>query len=307
MLVDEMTAGLWAEPKSIPCKFFYDEAGCRIYERICSLPEYYPTRTELAILRAHADEMARAMGEGPIHLVEYGSGSVEKTRLLLDRASGIETYVPLDIAEAFLLETARAVERAYPALRVMPHVADYTKPFALPAALAAAAGRRIFFFPGSTVGNLDRPETLDLLRRTRRLAGSGGGLLIGLDLEKDRAVLEAAYDDPAGVTAEFNLNLLARLNRERDATFDLSKFAHRARYEEAAGRIAMYLESLADQTVTVSGRPVSFRKGEWIHTESSHKYDLDDFRARAREAGLRPAGAWTDSRRWFAVEYYAVD
>jgi dimethylhistidine N-methyltransferase len=300
-LRDEAWAGLSAPRKTLPCKWFYDARGSALFERICELPEYYPTRTELGILERHAGEMAERIGPRSL-LVEYGSGSSRKTRLLLDRLEAPAGYVPIDISRAALAASARALAAAYPALEVLPVCADYGAPLELPAPRTAPA-RRAVFFPGSTIGNFTPPEAGRFLARMARVAGDGGGVLIGADLRKDPAVLEAAYDDAAGVTAAFNRNLLARLNREAGADFPLERFQHRSVWNEAAGRVEMHLVSLDAREVTVAGRRFRFAEGETIHTENSYKYTLAGFAEIAAGAGLRVRRVWTDPRGWFSVQW----
>lgn len=300
---DEVWAGLAAPRKTLPCKYFYDARGSALFEAICELPEYYPTRTELEILERHAAAMAARLG-GRCLLVEYGSGSSRKTRLLLDQLRDPAGYVPIDISRAALADSARALRAAYPGLEVLPVCADYTTELDLPQPRKPAA-RRGVYFPGSTIGNFTPPQAQRFLAHMARIAGPGGGLLIGVDLRKDRATLERAYDDAAGVTAAFNLNLLARINRELGGGFALDRFEHRALYDERAGRVEMHLVSTAAQTVHVGGRAFRFERGETIHTENSYKYDLPGFAALATGAGLAIREVWTDPARRFSVQYLA--
>jgi len=298
---DEVWAGLSLPQKSLPCKYFYDERGSALFESICELPEYYPTRTELSIMEAHASEMAALLGDRCL-LVEYGSGSSRKTRLLLDQLRDAAGYVPIDISRAALSASARALAAAYPRLEVLPVCADYTDSFELPRARVAPE-RRGVYFPGSTIGNFTPPQAQRFLARMARVAGARGALLIGVDLKKDRATLERAYDDRAGVTAAFNLNLLVRINRELDGSFDLARFRHQARWDASAGRIEMHLVSTVAQTVRVAGRPFWFDAGDTIHTENSYKYDLANFAALAAGVGLAVREVWTDPARRFSVQY----
>lgn len=300
-LRDDAWAGLGAPRKTLPCKYFYDACGSALFERICELPEYYPTRTELGILEAHGGEMAERLGRACL-LVEYGSGSSRKTRLLLDRLQAPAGYVPIDISRAALAASAQRLTAAYPELEVLPVCADYGEPFELPQPRRLAACRAVFF-PGSTIGNFTPPDAERFLARMARVAGEDGGLLIGADLRKSPAVLEAAYDDAAGVTAAFNRNLLVRLNREVGADFDLARFAHRASWNEPAGRVEMHLVSTHDQEVVVGGRRFRFAAGETIHTENSYKYTLDGFARLAAGAGLAVRRVWTDPRAWFSVQW----
>jgi dimethylhistidine N-methyltransferase len=297
-----LLAGLKASPKSLPCKFFYDEAGSILFDRICELPEYYPTRTELALLEARASEFARLIGPDA-ELVEFGAGAVRKVRLLLDALDRPHGYLPIDISGDYLQGVADKLDADYPSLRVRPVIADYTKPFALPAKSPGA--RRVGFFPGSTIGNFQRADAIAFLRMAAdKLAG--GGLLIGVDLVKDPVILHAAYNDAAGVTAAFNKNILARANAELGANFELAGFAHHAFYDPRAQRIEMHLVSLARQRVHLLGQEILFAEGETTHTEDSHKYTLDGFRALASEAGFTPRAAWTDPDRLFSIHWLEV-
>jgi dimethylhistidine N-methyltransferase len=301
---DDVWHGLATPQKTLPCKYFYDARGSALFEAICALPEYYPTRTELAIMQRHAGAMAERLGRGRL-LVEYGSGSSTKTRLLLDRLVEPAGYMPIDISRAALAASSRALAAAYPSLDVIPVCADYTESFELPHA-AAAVARRGVYFPGSTIGNFTPPQAQRFLARMARVAGPEGVLLVGVDLKKDPAVLERAYDDAAGVTAAFNLNLLARINRELDGSFPLGAFAHRALWEPRAGRIEMHLVSRVRQTVRVAGRSFAFERGETIHTENSYKYELAQFAALAAGVGLRVREVWSDPGRLFSVQLLAA-
>lgn len=294
-------AGLRSEPKTLPCKYLYDEEGSRLFERICELEEYYPTRTELAIVREHGPAMARSLGPHCL-LVEYGSGSSAKTRALLDALERPAGYVPVDISREHLLAAAEKVSAAYAELEVLPVCADFTERFPVPAPKRSPA-RTAVYFPGSTIGNFAPERAAELLAGVAERCGPGGALLIGIDLAKDRATLERAYDDREGVTAAFNRNLLARMNRELDADFDLARFAHRAVYDAGAGRVEMHLESLEAQTVCVGGERVAFREGETVCTEHSHKYTLEGFAALAERAGFRVERVWTDPEGLFSVQY----
>jgi dimethylhistidine N-methyltransferase len=300
----ELIAGLARPRKALPPKYFYDRRGCRLFEAICRLPEYYPTRTETAIMRAHVREMAHHIGRGCV-LIEYGSGSSRKTRILIAAVSPL-AYVPIDIAAEQLETSCRALARAFPRLAVFGVCADYTRPFALPPPVRAMRARRVVYFPGSTIGNFTPGQARRFLSRVRALVGPGGGLLVGVDLKKERARLEAAYDDARGVTAAFNLNLLARLNREWGANFDLSAFRHRAFYNAARGRIEMHLVSTRQQRVRLAGRVFHLHAGETIHTENSYKYSVREFGALARSAGFARGACWTDPARLFAVHYLVV-
>lgn len=295
----DVLAGLARRPRRIPCKYFYDALGARIFERICELPEYYPTRTETAMLRAHAAEIARLIGPGA-SLIEFGSGSAAKARILLDALAEPAAYVPVDLSREQLLASAAALARDYPRVRVAPLCADYARPFEL---LPGTSAPRVGFFPGSTIGNFPHAEAVVFLRGVAACLGPGSGLLVGADLKKDARVLHAAYNDAGGVTAEFNLNLLRRANRELGADFDLDRFAHDARWLAQAGRIEMHLVARCDQTVRIGAARFDFRAGESIHTEDSHKYDVDEFRGLAESAGWRAVRHWIDPARLFSVHF----
>jgi dimethylhistidine N-methyltransferase len=296
--------GLRQPQKTLPCKYFYDAEGSKLFDQICTLPEYYPTRTELGILRAHAADMARSLGP-ELALIEYGSGSSVKTRLLLDHLVRPAAYIPVDVSREHLFETALALRLDYPSLPVEPVCADFAAPFALPRT-RGRAGRRAVYFPGSTIGNFSNSAALALMAGVARKVGPGGALLVGVDLKKDPRVLERAYDDARGVTAAFNLNLLARMNRELDADFDLARFSHRALWLESASRIEMHLVSEVEQVAHLGGVALHFARGESICTEHSHKYTLDGFARLARRAGLTVRRVWTDRARRFSVQYLEV-
>jgi L-histidine Nalpha-methyltransferase len=301
---EDVVSGLSARQKTIPAKWLYDARGCALYELITELPEYYPTRTELGILDAHGADLSAAIGPDAL-VFEYGTGSGVKTGRLLAMLRRPAAYLAVDIARGALLATAEALARRFEGFPIRPVCADFTEPFKLPVEDLKAA-RRVAFFPGSTIGNFDLPDAMVLLRQIAEQAGRGGGLVIGVDLRKDSATLERAYDDARGVTAAFDLNLLARLNRELGGDFRLSSFRHRAIWDDRRGRIEMHLESLEDQLVRVAGRTWTFREGETIHTESSYKYVPREFDALAALAGWRLERTWTDERAWFAVKYFTV-
>lgn len=303
--LDDVLEGLQRRRKEIPSKYFYDARGSRLFEEICELEEYYPTRTEIAIMKRRAAEMADVLGPRCL-LIEYGCGSGRKTKLLLDRLHEPAAYVPVDISRDALARFSAELEVEYPHLEVLPVVADYTAPVAIPVS-ARPPARRAVYYPGSTVGNFKKPAARRFLRRVARLVGAGGALLIGVDLKKERGVLETAYNDAAGVTAAFNLNLLHRANRELGADFRPERFRHTAIYNERQGRIEMHLISEAEQVVRVGGRKIPFRKGETIFTECSYKYSLEEFGALGRSAGLRVEKVWTDARRMFSVQYLTAD
>jgi dimethylhistidine N-methyltransferase len=300
----DVIAGLKTSPKSLPCKYFYDRRGSELFDRICQLDEYYLTRSELALMDQLAPEMGAQIGPGAM-LVEYGSGSSVKTRYLLDGLPDPVAYVPVDISGEHLQQTARELARDYPHIEVLPVCADFTQDFALPRSLRTATHSAVYF-PGSTIGNFLPGRAIALLRRITRMCGTGGGLLIGIDLKKDVAMIEAAYNDRLGVTAEFNLNLLRRINRDLGADFDLDQFFHRACYNGELGRVEMYLVSRRTQVVTLGGETLEFGPGETICTEYSHKYTVDEFAAVAAAAGLTLRREWTDKNRQFAVLHLAV-
>jgi dimethylhistidine N-methyltransferase len=291
--------GLSRRPRNVPCKFFYDAEGSALFDRICELPEYYPTRTEMALLRAHAEEMAGLMGPD-IALIEFGAGSLQKVGLLLETLERPKAYAPIDISGEYLHAMTARLTTLRPDVPVLPVVADFTRPFALPKELGEA--RRVGFFPGSTVGNMDRAEALVFLRKAAALL-KGGGLLIGVDLVKDPAILHAAYNDSAGVTEAFNKNLLVRANRELGADFDPDSFAHYAFYNPRWRRIEMHLMSLLRQRVAVCGHGIDFEEGETIHTENSHKYTVEGFWALAAQAGFAPRRSWCDKDGLFSLHW----
>ncbi|WP_205960587.1 L-histidine N(alpha)-methyltransferase [Ramlibacter rhizophilus] len=298
----DLLAAFTRRPRSISPKWFYDAEGSRLFDRICELPEYYPTRTERAILQAHAREMADVIGPGA-ELVEFGAGSCDKVRLILDELREPRCFRPVDISAAHLQAAAAGLRRDYPGLDVQPLAADYTQRLLLPAPEPGV--RRVGFFPGSTIGNFTPEEALAFLRGAAELL-RGGGLLLGVDLVKDPQRLHAAYNDRQGVTAAFNLNLLARANRELGTRFDLSAFDHYAFYEPRLQRIEMHLVSRCRQDVRLGGTAVEIEEGETLHTESSHKYTLDGLGALALQAGFRPGPAWLDEERWFCVQWLAA-
>jgi len=304
-VLDEVLAGLRDRPKHLPCKLFYDQRGSELFDRICDLPEYYPTRTETGILTQHVKEIVQRIGEGAL-LIEYGSGSSVKTRILLEHLVSPAGYVPIDVSGEHLEATARTLAADFPDCPVFPITADYTRPIELPADLLASATRRIAFFPGSTIGNFTRLEAEGFLRRAADLVGPEGGLIIGVDLEKDSAVLEAAYNDAAGVTAEFNLNMLRVINQRYGANFELKAFDHRAIYNRSAGRIEMHLIANRSTLVRIAGEAFTFRAGECIVTEHSHKYRLEQFADLARRSGFMSDRVWCDVNRWFSVHFLST-
>ena len=295
---DDVIEGLSASPKRLPSKYFYDERGSALFEAICGLPEYYPTRTETALLAEAAPQIAAYISPNAA-LIEFGSGASTKTRLLLDAAPQVGVYIPMDISADALAQARAALKADYPNLEVAPLLADFTKPIALP---AAADGRpRTGFFPGSTIGNFPPDEAVGFLEVARRLLGQGAQFIVGADLVKDEAVLVAAYDDAQEVTAHFNLNLLGRINRELGGDIDLAGFGHRALWNAKESRMEMHLVSRADQSFTVAGQPFSMRAGETIHSENSYKFTLDGFAGLAARAGWRVGAQWVSSDPAFAV------
>jgi dimethylhistidine N-methyltransferase len=293
----EAIGDLSQRPKRLSPKYFYDATGSELFEAITRLPEYYPTRTELSILRARGRDIAAIIPKGAA-LIEFGAGATTKVRLLLENCA-ISAYVPVDISGDFLQGQADALRRDFPGLAVYPVAADFTAPFALPDAIAAMP--KVGFFPGSTLGNFEPHEACAFLRSAREILGKGAQMIIGVDLEKDERVLYDAYNDAAGVTARFNLNVLVRINRELGGNFDLSAFTHRAIYNRERHRIEMHLISKKSQSVRLLGTRFTFRAGESIHTESSYKYSLDRFAALARGSGWTPRASWTDKAGMFSV------
>ncbi|MGD9646483.1 MAG: L-histidine N(alpha)-methyltransferase [Pirellulales bacterium] len=300
----DVLAGLGGTPKQLPCKYFYDARGSELFERICCLDEYYLTRSELSIMDQFAAEMGAQIGAGAM-LVEFGSGSSVKTRYLLDALPDAAAYVGVDISGEHLRRAARELQRDYPRIEVLLVCADFTRDFELPESRRRPTHTAVYF-PGSTIGNFVPAQASELLGRIARRCGPGGGLLIGIDLKKDAATLEAAYNDRLGVTAQFNLNLLRRMNRELGADFDLPSFSHRASYNREQGRIEMYLVSRRAQVVTIADRPFEFAAGETICTEHSHKYTVAEFAALAATAGFELHAHWTDDGRNFAVLHLVV-
>ncbi len=293
-------AGLTQPQKQVPAKFLYDARGSQLFDRICELKAYYPTRTEIGLLERHAGEIAEAAGPEAT-LIEFGSGSSRKVRILLDALQNAAAYVPIDISRTHLMSAAQALAEDYPGLPVLAVCADYTRDFALPKEVPD--GGPLGFFPGSTLGNFAPTEAAGFLKRLAGLVGPGGGLLIGIDLKKDEAILHAAYNDPEGVTAAFNLNLLERMRRELGAELDLEGFRHEAHYNRARGCIEMHLISRRRQQIVIGEHGFDLEQGETIHTEDSRKYTLDGFRAQAQAAGWRPLEAWVDDRLLFSLHY----
>jgi dimethylhistidine N-methyltransferase len=302
---DDVLTGLAGPEKMLPCKYLYDERGSHLFDRICDLPEYYPTRTEIAILRRYAGEMATELGPECL-MIEYGSGSGLKTPLLLEQLRDPAGYVPVDISREHLMASASVLARRFPAIEVLPVWADFTAPFELPAPRRVPR-RRAVFFPGSTIGNFGPAQAVRLMQGVARLCGPRGGFLVGVDLRKPRKILEPAYDDAAGVTAAFNKNLLVRINRELGANFDLDQFDHRAVFDDRHSRIEMHLVSRKRQVVKIGGVSIWFAAGESICTEHSYKYTRETFRELAMAAGLALGEIWTDDDRLFSVQYLTVE
>jgi dimethylhistidine N-methyltransferase len=302
--LDEAVAGLCNSPRTLPSKFFYDERGSDLFQQICELPEYYVTRTETEILRHYGAEMAESIGENA-ELVGFGTGAGVKTRMLLDHLQNLIAYVPVDISKQRLTESAAALSREMPELEILPVCADYLQPLELPTPSRQPAHIAVYF-PGSTIGNMQPEEARHFLQRVARLCGTSGGLIIGVDLQKSSDILEAAYNDGAGVTAAFNRNMLVRANRELGADFDLSRWRHRAVYNQEAARIEMHLLSEGKQTVHLGGREFAFAPGEKIITEFSYKHTVDGFAALAASAGFQLARVWTDPQKLFAVFHFTT-
>lgn len=296
---DAMVAGLTRRPRAIPCQYLYDVEGSALFERITELEEYYPTRTEIGLLAEKGGDIARVVGPGS-RVVEFGAGSMRKTRLLLAALDAPAAYVPIDVAREPLLLAARRISSAYPAMAVTPMVADFHRPLVLPPD-AEGAGPVLGFFPGSTIGNMMPGDARDFLRRVARLVGPGGRLLVGVDLAKDPRVLEAAYDDSQGVTTAFIRNLLSRANRELEADFDIHGFDHRAWWNAREGRIEIHLVASRRQAVSVAGRMFVFRRGDAIHVEDCYKYTVEQFRWLARLGGFVAEEVWLDAANLFSL------
>ncbi|WP_214746098.1 MULTISPECIES: L-histidine N(alpha)-methyltransferase [unclassified Exiguobacterium] len=295
----EVIEGLMREQKVLPAKYFYDHIGSQLFEQITQQPEYYPTRTELAILEQHRAEIARSIGD--VHtLIEYGSGSSRKIQMLLETFTHLDTYMPIDISKDFLMESARQLSERYPALHIKAVCGDYSQSISLP---VEESQKRVIFFPGSTIGNFEPEEAMRFLRHSSRILETGDGFLIGVDLKKSVDVLERAYNDAAGVTAAFNLNMLTHLNQMLKGTFDVTRFEHHAFYNEEKGRIEMHLRSQLDQLVQVGDVTVPFKQGETIHTENSYKYSKEEFETLARQSGFHSVNCWLDDDERFSVHY----
>src|SRR5690606_23966039 len=299
---DDVLRGLALPQKEIPAKYFYDARGSELFEEICGLEEYYPTRTETALLRKVASEIADRVGPNAV-LIEYGAGASQKVRILLDRLEATAAFIPIDISGEHLLQAAKGLAADYPRLQIVPVAADYTERFELPVPSGLGSAKKVVFFPGSTIGNFSEPEAKDFLKKSAALLAGGGEMIVGVDLKKDERILLDAYNDAKGVTARFNLNLLTRINTEIGADFDLAAFEHHAPWNPEAGRIEMHLVSRVRQSVTVAGRQFEFAEGESIHTENSYKFTVGEFQDLARSAGFDPVTVWTDDRDLFSIHY----
>lgn len=299
--IEEIVDGLSGEQKQISPKYFYDERGSKLFDDITELPEYYLTNTELGIMRDNIDEIVELVGK-QASLIEFGSGSSLKTRVLLEHLSELAAYVPVDISDEHLRASAEKIQNRFPHVDVLPVVADFTKEFDLPTPMVMPL-RNVVYFPGSTIGNFEYDMAMELLRVMHHEAGKNGALLIGVDLQKDPAIIENAYNDSAGVTAEFNLNVLQHLNRDYGANFDVDGFSHSANYDAEKGRVVIELVSQADQKVELGDAEFDIADGEAILTEYSHKYTLDGFAKMARAAGFSVEKVWTDANRLFSVQF----
>jgi dimethylhistidine N-methyltransferase len=297
----EVLAGLSQPQKTISPKLLYDKRGAELFDSICTLEEYYLTRTEMAILHIYAREIAALIEDGA--LIEFGSGSSQKVRILLEAMPQLPTYVALDISKQHLQESCADLVQAYPGLEAIAICADYTQPLTLPDVPSIASKQKVGFFPGSTIGNLEPEEAIQFLQHTATMLQPDGSLLIGVDLKKSRAILEPAYDDAEGVSAAFALNFLTRINRELKADFDLTQFGYEAFYNESMGRIEMYIVSHADQTVHLDGVPIAFQQGERLRTEYSYKYSVAEFQELAASAGFQAKHVWTDAQNLFSLHW----
>lgn len=301
---DEVILGLGKTPKQLPCKFFYDSQGSELFSQICELEEYYPTRTELSIFQRYKDEIRNLIGEKAL-VIEYGSGGSQKIRMLLNMLDNPLAYMPIDISKDYLFADANKLAKDYPELEIIAVCADYTKSLTLPEVLVKFT-KKVVFFPGSTIGNLDHEDAKNLLINTAHILKTGDGLLIGVDLKKDSKILNAAYNDEKGITAAFNLNLLTRINHNLNANFDLANFTHQAFYNELKGRIEMHIVSLKDQIININGIEIKINKNEAIHTENSYKYEIKEFQNLAQIAGFIATKVWTDPSNLFSVHYLTV-
>ena len=302
-ILSEVKEGLLKEPKQLPSKLFYDERGSALFDLICELDEYYPTRTELQIMQDNIEEIGSLLGEGTL-LIELGSGSSIKIRLLLDHIPGLAGYVPIDISAEHLTRSSNSLKKKYPELNIYPLAADYTKDFKLPL-INNAYDHIATYYPGSTIGNFKPEEAREFLKRIAKIVGKNGGMIIGVDLKKDKKIVEAAYNDKSGVTADFNLNMLSHINDKLASDFDLNKFSHLAFYNEMKGRIEMHLVSKESQRVRLNGTLISFRKGENILTEYSYKYSTEEFADLVSDI-FEVRKVWTDKNNLFSIQYLRV-
>ncbi|MEA5419829.1 L-histidine N(alpha)-methyltransferase [Spirulina sp. CCNP1310] len=303
---DEVLAGLSKQQKQIPPKFFYDDYGSKIFDQICELEEYYPTRTEFSILQQHCSDIADQIGENSL-VIEYGSGSSQKICLLLDSLMKPLAYMPIDISREHMLSASKTIADKYPDLEVLAVCADYTTEMLVPDYDHSSLNKKVIFFPGTTIGNLEPEQAVQLLKRSAAIVGSGGGMLIGFDMKKDPQILHAAYNDAKGVTAAFNVNLLTRINKELEADFDTNKFAHYAFFNLSKSRIEMHLVSLAEQIVIISGQPFSFSEGESIYTENSYKFSMREIKNLSEGTGFKLSNFWTDPENHFYLCYLLVN
>ncbi len=297
--------GLRQRQKQLACKYFYNERGSKLFDDICQLEEYYPTRTETALLKKYGKEIANHIGS-EVCLIEYGCGSLVKIRILLDALDRPSLFIPIDISEEHLLRAAKNLAAQYQDLRVLPQVADFTQTLVLPEQALSRNIKRVGFFPGSTIGNFNHNEAVKFLNGISKTVGPNGGLLIGVDMKKDPEILIRAYDDSSGVTASFNLNLILRINQELGGNFDISAFKHKALYNKTKGRVELHLVSLKQQIANVQGFKFSFDEGETIHTENSYKYHTKEFSSLAEEAGFATIKTWVDEKQLFSIHYLKV-
>jgi len=304
LMYREIIDGLSKSRKELPCKYFYDERGSKLFDDICELQEYYITRTELGIMKDNIDEISEFLGE-KLMFIEYGSGSSEKIKIILDHVKGMTVYVPIDISCAHLNKSAAEIDEMYESLEVIPVCADYNKPFTIPTPKSEVT-HKVVYFPGSTIGNFHKEEAVEFLKGIADVTGEHGSLLIGVDLKKDHELLRRAYNDEQGVTAEFNLNQLKRFNRELGSDFNINDFEHDAIYNEKHGRVEMHIVSKKSQIVRLNGSTVEFKKDERIWTESSYKYSLQEFKEIANKAGFEIKKVWTDKDCLFSVQYLTV-
>ena len=305
LFMEEALNGLTKQPRELPCKYFYDKRGSKLFEAICHVEEYYPTRTELSIMAENIEDISHLVGPDAL-IVEFGSGSCLKTRILLKALQDPAGFIPIDISKDALDESTRLLKSHFPDLEIAPVYGDFVHLPPLPV-LEKDYQKTVIYFPGSTIGNLEPSDAVDFLHRTSVLCESSGALLVGVDLQKEKSILEAAYNDRQGVTAAFNKNILLRMNRELGADFNIENFAHEAVYNEEDGCIEMHLISRSDEYVRVGNKEIFFRKGESILTERSYKYTLDGFRQMALCAGFHVKKVWVDSRRLFSVQYLSAD